>query len=72
MIISLANVKCHGSYGVFDGGCQGLITAAMLDRIQGLGVVWNLFLKGTPQKYLLQLNAQCFKNNDNSSFILGK
>lgn len=51
MIMSLANVKSHGKYGVFDGGCQGLITAAMLDRIQGLGTVWNLCVKGTVQKY---------------------
>nr|SVE94393.1 EOG090X0AAB [Simocephalus serrulatus] len=50
MIMSLANVKSNGKYGIFDGGCQGLITAAMLDRIQGMGTVWNLFLKGTPQK----------------------
>lgn len=49
--MSLANVKSNGKYGIFDGGCQGLITAAMLDRIQGMGTVWNLFLKGTPQKY---------------------
>lgn len=51
MIMSLANVKSGGHYGIFDGGCQGLITAAMLDRIQGQGVVWNLYFKGQPQKY---------------------
>ena len=51
MIMSLANIKSHGKYGIFDGGCQGLITAAMLDRIQGLGVIWNLYIRGTPQKY---------------------
>ena len=51
MIMSLANIKSRGKYGIFDGGCQGLITAAMLDRIQGLGVIWNLYIRGTPQKY---------------------
>jgi len=51
MIMSLANVKCEGKYGVFDDGCQGMITASILDRMQGQGQVFNLFLKGAPQKY---------------------
>jgi hypothetical protein len=50
MIMSLANIKSGGKFGVFDGGCQGLVTAAILDRIQGQGTVWNLFLRGSPQK----------------------
>nr|SVE83800.1 EOG090X0AAB [Daphnia pulex] len=54
MIMSLANIKSNGKFGVFDGGCQGLVTAAILDRIQGHGTVWNLFLKGTPQKRVIQ------------------
>ncbi|KZS11455.1 tRNA- -methyltransferase non-catalytic subunit TRM6 [Daphnia magna] len=54
MIMSLANIKSNGKFGVFDGGCQGLVTAAILDRIQGFGTVWNLCLKGTPQKRVIQ------------------
>jgi hypothetical protein len=49
MIMSLANVKCEGKYGVFDDGCQGMITASILDRMQGQGQVFNLFLKGAPK-----------------------
>lgn len=51
MIMSLANIKSEGKYGVFDDGCQGMITASILDRMQGEGKVFNLFLKGVPQKY---------------------
>nr|CAH0106748.1 unnamed protein product [Daphnia galeata] len=54
MIMSLANIKSGGKFGVFDGGCQGLVTAAILDRIQGQGTVWNLFLRGSPQKRVIQ------------------
>ena len=49
--MSLANITAGGKYGILDGGCQGLITAAILDRIQGDGTVWNLYSKGQPQKY---------------------
>nr|SVE69954.1 EOG090X0AAB [Eubosmina coregoni] len=54
MIMSLANIKCDGRYGVFDGGCQGMITASILDRMQGQGTVWNLYLKGAQQKKVIQ------------------
>lgn len=53
MILSWANIKSNGVYGVFDGGCQGLITAAVLDRLQGQGTVWNFFPdKTTAPKYI--------------------
>ena len=42
--------RSGGSYAIIDGGCQGLITAAMLDRMQGNGIVWNVYSKGQWQK----------------------
>ena len=63
MIMSLANVKCEGKYGVFDEGCQGMITASILDRMQGQGKVFNLCFNGSPQKYSnYQIHHNSFKN----------
>jgi len=58
VMLSMANIKCGGSYGVLDGGCQGIISAAILDRIQGQGVVWNLTTNGKPQNEVI--NAMNF------------
>jgi len=53
VILSMANIKCGGSYGILDGGCQGIISAAILDRIQGQGNLFNLCTKGRPQNEVI-------------------
>ncbi len=57
-MMTLANIKAGGRYAVLDGGCGGLVLAAILDRIQGDGLVWNLYAKGKPQKYFVMIFFQ--------------